>query len=803
MSSLQLIQDIGILNKGLALLNIGFSPIRRGNQQYDIPCHCLRLADGSLSALWPASFEQPPLLRFLPMLTRAEQQKGQRIRFALSLKIPALAGIEPLTLYASLPVLRKLNHYPEWSIFIACQEQDRRMLVWHRDKNGQAGVTKLSLSIPAAKGIFRERTALQQTLPKGMIAPKCLQQKGYALTLEDRLDIKDLKAPRQRTDLPTDLIQDWLIQDLKSKPLGQTGWYRDAQYWLLGQHSQMAHDPSEILQQKIRLFFECMAPEASVQVARAHGDFTPRHLHMHGTQLLVTGWRRSEDELPAMYDWFHFVYYSRTILDKKPFAAIRKEIDDTLSEPQWESFLLQHELDAGEAEQQYLLCAISRSLQRKEYTGKGTQNLLQTWCEALGFWMDFEGILTHRQIVLQDIMHFLHEQPYIALGLPDPDISMLPLSERLELVISPTTTQDLSRFLKEHRGILRLQSHRNEEGWRFSVFLCGGSAIHIHCINHLRYRRYVYGDMGALLGQSVFNEWGVRSLPRQAERAFSMFRHALHHQGSSAADEQSLPELKRVLPFLKNLSPDETRQTGILSGILNTLRQEVENKGIPAWRQRLRYFKASMLRLMPIRGFVITFSGVDEAGQRSVIEATRHRIRQELQVPVVVLPHRPSLAIIKALKKSSRKLVLQGHTTRSSFPHFSFLRPIEDLLVQFHVLFRFVLRGYVVLYDQFYSCQEPQAHKVKLPSVLTHWWHRFLLKPDLNVLLYAPAELVKQRRQELSTEDIEHITGEYLALFQKMGQRSGHGDFISVRNTKLGDTLETVFRAIHTQQPPK
>ncbi len=787
MSDLQLIQDIGILNKGLELLHIGFAPHPRGPQQIELNCLCLRHSDGSLSALWPASFKRPPLLRFLPMLTRSERKKARHIRLAEALNQPVIAGMKPLKLYASDAVMRRLNHYPEWAIFIASPGRERRMLAWHRDNDGKAAVTKLSLSIQAAKGIFKERKALHQTLPDGMLVPGVLDQKGYAFTQEDMQDVKELMVPLQLSELPDSLMQEWLKTELKTKPLGQTGWYRDTQYWLLGQQAQPTHDKSEILQQKIRLLFECMAPEASVPVSRAHGDFTPRHLRLMGKKLLVTGWRMSEEDLPAMFDWFQFVYYSRTILDEKSFAEIRKEIDERLSEPQWEDFFLQHDIDAGEAEQQYLLCAISRNLQGNSPNDESGKKLLQVWCEALGFWMDFEGILNHRQIVLQDIMHFLHEQSYAALGLPDPDITMLPLSERLELLIVPQSAFALRKFLKRHRGVLRVRAHRIDEGWRFSVFLCGGGTIHISCITRLWQGRHVFGTMNQVLAQAEFIETGIKRLPHQEEMNFQRFRRAKH-----LGKKMEVTEMPHA-------------ESGSVSNWEHAAWPAMESKGIRRLMHGLQHKIEFILSLAPVRGFVITFSGVDEAGQRTVIEATRHRIRQELQVPVVVLPHRPSMAVIRSLNQSSRKLAVQSRAllTQQEAPSFfkRMLRPAEDLLVQLHILFRFVLRGHVVLYDQYYACDEVKSSKVKLPSILTHWWHRFLLKPDLNVLLYAPAELVKQRSQVLSTEDIEHITGEYLALFQKMGQRAGQKHFISVRNTRLGDTLETVFKAIHIQQP--
>jgi thymidylate kinase len=125
---------------------------------------------------------------------------------------------------------------------------------------------------------------------------------------------------------------------------------------------------------------------------------------------------------------------------------------------------------------------------------------------------------------------------------------------------------------------------------------------------------------------------------------------------------------------------------------------------------------------------------------------------------------------------------------------------LDYLLAQLYVQLRYVMRGYVVIYDHYFDLVSNGKSKVTLPAVFTSWWYRFLLKPDLNFLLYAPVDVIRQRKQELSPEDIEKITGQYLALFDKLERKSGQGHYISVRNMRLGDTLETLFHHIKSHQ---
>ncbi len=113
------------------------------------------------------------------------------------------------------------------------------------------------------------------------------------------------------------------------------------------------------------------------------------------------------------------------------------------------------------------------------------------------------------------------------------------------------------------------------------------------------------------------------------------------------------------------------------------------------------------------------------------------------------------------------------------------------------------MRGYVVLYDRYYFdfINDSKRSNIMLPSAFTAWWYRFLFKPDLNFFLYAPTDVILQRKQELDAASIEQLTGQYLALFNKLERRSaGQEHYISVRNLRLGDTLDTLFNHIKTRQ---
>jgi thymidylate kinase len=239
--------------------------------------------------------------------------------------------------------------------------------------------------------------------------------------------------------------------------------------------------------------------------------------------------------------------------------------------------------------------------------------------------------------------------------------------------------------------------------------------------------------------------------------------------------------------------------------IIAALKQQPANRGFQGLWHRLQYGFGKLRKLIPQRGFIITFSGVEGVGTHTVIEATGHRISEELRLPVIVLPQRPGLLpAVRRTERSGNTVSLSPETISKRRGFVASLRfvyaHLDSLLAQCYIHLRYVMRGYVVLYDHYFDfSNDNEGNNVVLPAAFTTWWYRFLLKPDLNFLLYAPADVILQRKQELRAQDIEQLTGQYLALFQKLERRSGPGHYISVRNMRLGDTVERLFQHIKTQ----
>ncbi len=824
----QQIQDIGILNKGLQLLNIDVSLQPTAKMRFPVACRYINNPDGSLRWIWPANAKAPQFLRFYYQGSKRGKWFARAIRAGFALRMPGLVSSGKQVIYTTAIGERNLRQLSDWALFTGTTGINRKLVIWHEDKTGRSAFTKLSLSIHAAKNIYAERMAIMQPAPEGVVMPETIHTRCLAFTQADLFNDPDARPIREVAELPVAAMQRWLGCDMRMQKLSHASWYKEAQVWLQAPKRFKDDRISEVLLQKMRMLIDCMLPQAMVPVARAHGDFTPWNARRRGNELLLIDWELNRDDMPALYDLFHFIYQNSILVKLKPFAAIRKEIDETLRQPEWEQFLLDHEIDPNEAEQQYLLSTISYYLQAYSRQAKWHYQipwLMQVWCEALGFWMDYEGLLTQRQLVLQDVVHFMHDRPYAAMKLCIDDVTALPMGSDLDLCMPVQAAAELAAYLGRHRCVEQIREKRQTFMRQMSIFLNSGSIINIDCISEMRRRHLVYADAAGTWSRAQLNDSGIK-VPavsddlRYTRLFYLLNRSAVPQHYREHYLEQSISTQYELLHQMHEEGAPENRS---LAGLLQYddahrqrslafVRKKSVNRGWLGLRRQAQYAFDKLRGLVPQRGFIITFSGVDGAGKSTVIEATRHRIDKELRVPVVVLRHRPCLLPILSAVKYGRKgaeqqaavrLPRQG-TNRSRFSSYlRFAYYYSDYLIgQCYVQLRYVMRGYVVLYDRYYFdfINDSKRSNILLPAAFTTWWYRFLFKPELNFFLYAPSEVILQRKQELSAESIEQLTGQYLALFNKLERRSGQGNYISVRNMRLGDTLETLFQHIKTRQ---
>jgi thymidylate kinase len=119
-------------------------------------------------------------------------------------------------------------------------------------------------------------------------------------------------------------------------------------------------------------------------------------------------------------------------------------------------------------------------------------------------------------------------------------------------------------------------------------------------------------------------------------------------------------------------------------------------------------------------------------------------------------------------------VVTSPHAQKKS----SLLRSIVKLLYlvwEFNVGFHFKLRPllrsqHYVIFDRYYHdmLADPLRYRYNGPMVLARWAARLVPQPDIWIILDAPIEVLRSRKQEVSEQETERQRLEYLLLAQRL-----------------------------------
>lgn len=174
---------------------------------------------------------------------------------------------------------------------------------------------------------------------------------------------------------------------------------------------------------------------------------------------------------------------------------------------------------------------------------------------------------------------------------------------------------------------------------------------------------------------------------------------------------------------------------------------------------------------------IITFSGVDGAGKTTILREFTTLLEEKYNQKVVELRHRPSvLPILSAMKHGKKKAELKtldvlprtgtNESKISSFLRFSYYLT-DYMLGQWVIYFRYTRKGYIVIYDRYYFdfINDPKRTNINLSKEFISKFYSVVFKPEINIFLFAPPEVILARKQEMDSKSIVELTKKYKDLF--------------------------------------
>lgn len=561
-----------------------------------------------------------------------------------------------------------------------------------------------------------------------------------------------------------------------------------------------------------------------IEASFCHGDFTPWNMFVKNNQLALIDWELAEKSMPVFFDIFHFIYQQASLVDHCSYNEIIARLQQAFSNPVAKNIISKNVVDVELHHKLYLLFIITY------YTNKYAQQAnwhpqvkmsFDCWNNALNKILVESDIAHQRKLLLNDIFDFLSDKKYAALKWLCNHPSELSETSDIDICVTKHVRNQLKNFLQQHVCAKNVHEKRKSFMSSFTILLNDGSIVCIDTILSFKRKSIVMLDAKLLIETASINKYGIKIPSVEQDFSYMWLFYLLNNASvperyqqhyDNLCIEQSMQLNDRLL-WKKKLGIDRYQEFYMYNIktkniVVDELKEMKMNKGINKILNHINYVIDTVKDNFYKKGFIITFSGVDGAGKSTVIEKVRYSIEKKYRRKVVVLRHRPAvLPMLSAWKegrkaaeqKAAERLPRQGNNNKFLSSLIRFAYYYADYLVgQFVVQFKYVLRGYIVLYDRYYFdfINDGKRSNIQLPRWFTKSLYALLLKPSYNFFLYADANTILQRKKELDKHTITILTTQYLNLFQQLNRYHLSSKYIPIENADLPQTLEIIFQHV-------
>lgn len=759
-------------------------------------------SDGSIRWIWPADNKKPVFLKLYSASSLKAKLYVLIIKTLFLLRLQSLIAKKDIAAFDGFPSDINTDCTREWALFTGTVGPNRKIIIAGRDFGNIPSFTKIVIINEAKILVENEAKALDYLTSKNLAKttlPAILSRS------ENHIQLSDVSGGKRSNTLTTVHIHSLKeIQDTTryEGDLSITPIYRETLDTFSDLSSNTNQAVPKAMKRKLQWLLNDISEYSSIELNFAHRDFTPWNCYHNESSLALYDLELGRSKLPKGYDAFHFIIQNGILVNRSSWITIYNEIKETVCP----AFFENDESAMKKYLKFYLLINTINYLDiyaKQDQWHTQVSWLLNTWNDALSFILG--DVNSHRKLVLMDTFDFMQNREYAALKLKGYLPEQISELSDVDLCTSPEDAKALTNYLMNHSLVKVARTKRLSFMTNIELMLNNSELLSVDAIWKLKRKNLVIQDISELICSATTNVFGVKQPNSLVEAEYVNHFYSLNKAQAPMLYKSASFELE-IEQLAKSNNP-----TAIQKTLMTTLRKKKENKGLSLIKNSINYVSDTFKNAIKQRGFIVTFSGVDGAGKSTLIEITKQRIDKQLRKPVVVLRHRPSvLPIISAWtmgkqaaeQKAATTLPRLGEnsSTLSSLARFAYYYT-DYLLGQFYVYSKYILRGKVVLYDRYYFdfINDSKRSNINLPKWVTTLGYTFIMKPDVNFFLYADAETILARKQELDAATIEELTSKYLSLFEKLNKKTTTKRYHSVKNIHLTDTVDAIMTQLKLQ----
>ncbi len=765
--------------------------------------HYINNPDGSIRWIYPQKTDKPYFLRFYSVNSFRSWfiSKLYTLLFLLGLKDLVRSG--SFTIYMRKQAFLS-NHYlvnrdNDFCIFTGTVGPNRKAVLFSQNDDNPFFV-KIPLTDQAVKNIKNEFYQLRNTLNSTHL------KKPTALYWEDAnylflQDIKPKKTGHQSGRLTKAHVR-YLHLNLKQSVVRNSNGYEPiVKAYKLLKEANMSELPmaKKLATQLTQVFKSTFQNHKDLLTTFSHGDFTAWNSFAKNSKLYLYDWEFANSNYPIFYDLSHFIFQQEILVNHTNFKTIKKKIINTLAEPEFVNFIQKNNIDFKEYLKYYLLINVSYYLNlysKQKDLHKQVYWLINVWTEATEYIRNLEYQGGYKAYFIRKLGQYLRNKNYALIKATNNPESLSENTSDLDLITDRVTARKIHQFAKEETGIYKVQLIRQSHMNTLELYFDDQNFLRIDLLFEVRRKNIVFLDAKKALKASYVADNGWKYIPD----SFSVeYIKGFYHLNKHEIPERYIAYYKEHFPDIRTSQPKTYRKHLMQMPMNNLLRVSLNT---------LKYVFGLLLHVTRPKGFVITYSGVDGAGKTTIIERFAHQLRTKYRKEVVLLRHRPSLLPIlsawvygkkEAEHKAASRLPHQGSNKSSIGSLLRFGYYLFDYLVgQFYVYFKYISRGYIVLYDRYYFdfINDSKRSNIIISKKISGFFYRFLLKPQYNFFLYAQPEQILKRKQELDAITIDKLTAEYRKLFARYDHKYKHSKYFSIENQEIDKTIKIIEQAL-------
>jgi thymidylate kinase len=547
----------------------------------------------------------------------------------------------------------------------------------------------------------------------------------------------------------------------------------------------------------------------NIQVAMSHGDFTPWNSFINNDRIAIYDWELSSPHMPIGHDAFHFIMQQGILVNHQSWTQIKSQIFQIISKKQFKIWMNSDDFGSKHIQDYLELYLIFNTVYYLDIYSNQPQWheqihwLIKVWSAAISDMLQSNS--NHRQILIMDIFDFLRNKSYGTIKFPEFAPENLSEYSDIDMCIHKKNAQHLIRFLSSHSMTSEIKIISYSYMNSVQILLKDQSILSLDLIWEFKRKSLYMLDFKQIISRCYVNSFGVKKIKQLDLARFIGLFYILNGQSVPVkfkAYEMLLSKSQFLLDRLlyKNFAFNDY----VHHELLHYLNQQNKNQGFSKLLSIINYLRDCISKALSTKGLIITFSGVDGAGKSTVIENVKYKIEKNLRKPVVVIRHRPSLLPIisawvkgkeQAEKDSINTLPRQGSNDKFWSSLFRFGYYYADYVFgQFYILFKYQIKGYVVLYDRYYFdfINDSKRSNIQLPKNIIKLGYNLLFTPDLNFFLYADPDVVLSRKKELDKETIQSLTSDYLNLFENLDQNQKN-TYFNIENLQLDHTIDQIM----------